>query len=184
MTAKIRYIEPRLHEFTPVGLSPEHFVYRFLRDSNGSRDMDVDCTTPVIFKYPCPQNQAFHLYRLIVNIEDSGSKPNDFGGITGPLTNGIDLRVKNKHDDTLLDFNDGFPIPTNGRFGLLAGGDMDIKDAQGGADDSILVRFTIERAGTAMILLEGDYVSCVVQDDISELTAMHMKVQGLLFDVA
>jgi len=62
-------------------------------DNGGNASAAVDgSTTPVDFTYTVPADTAFRAERLLVTMQDAGSLTgSDYGGVTGPLTNGVDL---------------------------------------------------------------------------------------------
>ncbi len=162
---------------------PTNFVFKFLRDGADSDDMAVNGSiTSVPFRYTVPASKAFELWRVTWHIIDGSIRADGFGGLT-VRTNGLLLHTL-KSDETLeLDFTDGEGLVRHADFAHLAGVDV-IPDTTGvgGAEDSLSVRWTVARAGRAMLLTAGQHIECVVRDDLSDLTIFHGMVQGILRD--
>lgn len=166
-----------------LGQRPTAFVFKYIREG-ANLEMNVNGSiTPVEYKYTVPAGKFFYWTRTVFHVKDSGSKPNDFGGIGGGLTNGLLMSVRDSGDAELVDLLDTLPIKTNSDHAHLASVDVDIKDAQGGADDSFVVRWTLEKAGAAMVLQPAEYFMVTVRDDLQALTSFLISVHGLLYDI-
>lgn len=163
-----------------VSCLPDQFLYQHLK--NGAAvDMNVDGSSSVVkFKYTCPANKMVLLNRVMFHMVDGTIDPADFGGISGALTNGLLFKVYNSSDVAILDFLGGGALTDNGRMSHIAGSDVVIHYGAGAAEDSLLIRFTISKAGAIMILNPGDYIQIDVRDDLTPLTQFHVIIQGLI----
>jgi hypothetical protein len=171
--------EGAFFELTQV---PTNFVFKFLRTGADSADMAVDGGTPVVFRYTVPAGKVFELWRINWHIIDGSLRADGFGGLA-VLGNGLLLRILKSDESAELDFTDGMPLKRHSEFAHLAGVDL-FPDTSGvgGADDALSIRWTIARAGRAMLLTAGQHIECVVQDDLSDLTHFQAMVQGILRD--
>ena len=77
-----------------------------------------------------------------------------------------------------FDFLDGETIKTNADFTFLAG--VDNKVDAGVANAARYVRWTIAKAGQALLLRGGEGIGMVVQDDLSGMVDFKILVQGVL----
>lgn len=157
---------------------PENMVYRFVRLRVGdSHDLNVSGTgtTPTIAEYVPPKD--FMLVRINLHAGNSGIAPDNFIGLAA-LTNGVRFVIADKDDNELLDFNDGETVQIHDHFSLLAGTDV-IHQPQGvGLSGSLLLRWTIERAGKKIWLRPGERFCFLIQDDLTSLDELHIVVQG------
>ncbi len=160
---------------------PTNFVFKLLRTSADSDDMAVNgSVTPVAFRYTVQVGRVFELWRITWHIIDGGIRADGFGGLTA-RANGLLLRILKSDESVELDVTDGEGLKRHADFTNLAGVDV-IPDTSGvgGAEDNVSVRWTIARAGRAMLLTEGQHIELVVRDDLSDLTVFHGMVQGIL----
>lgn len=160
---------------------PTNFVFKFLRTEADSDDMAVDgSNTSVAFRYTVPAGKVFELWRITWHIIDGSIRADGFGGLT-VRTNGLLLRILKSDESVEVDFTDGEGLKRHADFTHLAGIDIaPDTSGVGGAEDNVSVRWTVARAGRAMLLTAGQHIECVVQDDLSDLTVFHGMVQGIL----
>lgn len=161
-------------------VDPDQVFFTHMMNAD-SADMDVDGSeTAVTFRLTTPANKLRALSRINFFIKDGGVDPADFGGITGPLDNGITLKLHDADDAVIQDFTNGHPILTNGDWVMLAGTDVIMLEGTG--DDVIGVRWSLFKVGAALLMPAGYYMELTVQDDITDLTQFHAMTQGLIFD--
>ena len=160
---------------------PVDFVFAFMKDSGDGVAMNVDGSSDVkAFNYEVPAGKTFLFERVNVHIQDSSIRADGFGGLT-ILANGLLVEIIDTDGSTVvLDFTDGKPLKRHNSFGHLAGIDADADTSGvGGAQDSILIRWTINRAGASMLLHTGEIIRVTVQDDLTGLSHFRMMVQGV-----
>ena len=166
---------------TPVLM--KDLVFEFLADG-ATRDLSVDGTTPVKYKYTAPEDTAVLIGRCCILIVDGSQSPTKFGGIN-PLTNGLVVQAIDIDGTTVLqDFTGGELIKFNSEFVFLAGIDRPITAAAG--DDVLEVRWTLTEAGAGSpgMLLPGQSLQVTVQDNLTAITSFRWKVQGRKYPVA
>lgn len=164
--------------------NPNEFVYAFLKLASGptgtgglNYNMDTASdSTPSVFEWEVPAGRTFTFVRINFVIIDASMSPGDFGGISGPLTNGCLFEIIDENGSQILDFTDGVPIATNADFTPLAGSDTEITELVG--DDLLPIRFTIAKAGEPMTLIAGQKIRWTNRDDVSGLTKFRAMIQG------
>ena len=89
----------------------------YLRNA-GDRSMAVDgSTTPVLLKYGPPIGFDMYVHRLSGHIIDNlQMNADDFGGINGPLANGVRLYLEGPDEVETYDLLDGTELQRNGDF--------------------------------------------------------------------
>lgn len=157
----------------------DDFLYKYLRNG-GSADMNVDGTVPAIFEYIVPAGKNVWLYRMNVEGHNGSITRDNFLGITA-LTVGLKFEVLDDQDNVLIDFTDGFPIKITTEFSALCGVDSQI-DTRGGGEDGIAIRWTFEKAGEPIFLLEGYKFRATVQDNLIGISQLRMMLQGLIIN--
>ncbi|KKN41079.1 hypothetical protein LCGC14_0726880 [marine sediment metagenome] len=152
-------------------------------ENAGSRDMNVDGTTPVTFEYGPPAGLVAAIERCLIHLFDSTIDPSDFGGIRPALTNGLLVQLIEPDDSVGLDFLDGETINNNGEFSLLAG--VDVVFESGVGDDQIYVRWTLALDhGAPLLLRTGDRFRVTVRDDIQAISSFRWALKGRLIRIA
>jgi hypothetical protein len=97
-----------------------------------------------------------------------------FGDLTA-LTNGIVLRK----NDTIID--NFWNAKTNGRIGLICGGDFNYTDRAPGGSEGARFRNTFagpEKHGVVVRLSAGETLEVLIQDNLTGLEEFHMMAQG------
>lgn len=124
-----------------------------------------------------PSGRVAIVYRVILYIEDNANfRVQDYGGISGGLTNGILLGVYDSDDVILLDLTDGLPIKTNGSWSRLC---YDVNHLNYGSGNEVLTgRWTFEKSGRGLLLRDGDQLKVTIQDDLTGLVHHTFMVQG------
>ena len=150
------------------------FQTEYLRNDN-SIEMDVDGTTPVQFTYVVPNDFYFMAHRVCFFILDVGGVNADqFGGITGGLTNGCLLEVV-RNNAVAKDLFGGTPIKTNGDFSALGG--VDVATLAGGK--GVGIRWTFAKAaGFPLRLHSGDIFRLTVRDNLTALNRFRTMLHG------
>ena len=155
-----------------MSIDPQKFIYEFLKNG-ASADMNVDGSTPVTFKWT--STGSAHITRLNFTLVDGAMQYGKFGGLTA-LDPGCQLAVFNAADTELLDFTGGLDLTTNEDWAPLAGVDSIAEPSAG--DDFMPVRFTIAKAGGTIHIAEGEYIACIINDDLGDLSTFRCMVQG------
>lgn len=162
--------------------SGAEFFCRFL-DTNGNGTGTVNAigdfsAAPIDFFILPPVNVTMDIFRIIVQIVDSG--PVDAGsygnGIT--LTNGISL-LRLEGSTILQDLMVGVPVLTNGNWGRFA---FDVIDTSFGTGENyVVVRWTFNRGGAPIRLINQSFAARL-NDDFTGLNSHTFLVQGLLYE--
>jgi hypothetical protein len=161
---------------TSEAVTPDVWASELLLDG-ATADMSVNGSiTAVSYKYTVPAGKTFLLHRMNLVIIDGGAEAAGFGGLAA-LTNGVLLRVLDKDGAVKKVLNDGLPLKRHSHFGLLAGIDVSI-DAQGSGDDTVLIRFTLEKAVAPLRLTKGESIEVLIQDDLLAITEFYCMAQG------
>lgn len=171
--------------FSPSPAIPSRFIYKFLSRVSGpqaasTNDVDLNTAsslaTPSVFEYQA--SGRVRIRRINFEMVDSGIQNQRFAGLAG-LANGCLLEVVDDDGATqILDFLDGNPIIMNGDFAPLSGVDS-VPFTVGAGDDAMPVRFTIGKAGAAMLLTNSQIIRWTNQDDLSAITRFRGMVQGV-----
>lgn len=122
--------------------------------------------------------KSFHVERIMLRIEDGPSfTTTTFGGISGPLTNGVKLDVVSSNTVDLLN---GKPWVSNGQIAAVM---FDIaRDAWGSGALQLRGRWTFdkfENDGVGIILEGTDKLQATVQDNLSTLDEFTIIAQGV-----
>jgi hypothetical protein len=156
-------------------VNPEDTVNIHLLDA-GAENMAVDGSiTPVVFKYTVPALKVFELWRMMIYLDDSVAfAATTFGGVAGPLANGVEIDANGTLLETWID-NSEIALTMHDFIGYknLA------KEDRSGAG-----RWSFDRSfGGPLKLDAGEVFSITVNDDLTGLDTFHAKIQGKLFDV-
>lgn len=146
-------------------------------NGTGVKNANVDgSSTPVEFKLTA--GPVLHVARLIVLIRDNAVlAAEDYGGITGPLTNGIDVELW-KDGALHVDLLDGLPVKSNADW---ARSSYDVSTTAFGAGDNyIQVRWTFAKAGESLVLNNGDELLVRINDNLTGLVEHCFNLQGVM----
>lgn len=161
---------------------PENQAYITLLDG-ATRNMNVNgSATPVVYKAIVPVGKEIEFRRMNVLVQDGSMDLSDFGAIGGDLGTGVDVKAFDTDDAVLKDYCAGFPVKTNGEWGLLAGVDSKIQTSPGAGDDTNNVRFTWTKGSGLVRLMAGQYIGLVINDDLTSITKFFAMAQGEIFD--
>jgi hypothetical protein len=168
---------------TDVGKSN---LYQFLSlDSSGvSNSMNVDGTTPVLYKYQAPPGKKVWLTRLIIHIADNAAfSGEEYGGGAG-LTNGIEIFTAAESTPTtpILQFTP-LPIKTNVDWGRYCY-DIAYQAWSNVNNRSMQGRWTFAKSGSIPVI-DGDnleFLGTYVRDDLSGLVDHTLMLQGYIVD--
>lgn len=116
------------------------------------------------------------LYRCNISLQDTNMQPGAFGAISS-LNTGVQIVVEDTDGSILFDFTADDKIKENIDWNDLAGVDHVIQD--GTPDDSLTIRWTLERAGAPLYLASGQSFSFVIADDLTGLVSFEAVVQGV-----
>ena len=149
-------------------------LYRYL-DTNGdgtgtnNANGNYSATEEIFYIQPA-SNEVIRLERMLILIEGRKNAffTDSYGGISGGLTNGITVRVK---DDTgvITDLTAGIPVKTNGDWGGLCF-DAELYPSDNGNTETYLrVRWTFSRSGYPIRLngANNERLEIVLNDDLS-----------------
>lgn len=158
--------------------SPEAAYYRFLDtngDGTGTQNAVGDYSvTPQEFYFEPDVDAKIH--RMIIHIEDtSGFQAQDYGNITGGLTNGYSLSVRDNGNE-ILDLCDGLLIQTNAEIGRYCY-DVDVK-TWGAGNEALQARWTFDKAGAPLVINAGYRLSITLNDDLTGLIEHYFMIQG------
>ncbi len=160
---------------------PESLIFQHMRTTTNSFEMAVNALPSSLenFEYVVPDNKVCAIYRTNFVLRDGSMQMEDFGAIGGGITNGILITAVDSADAVLVDLTDSVPIATNGEFALLAGIDVGVPTA---GDDTLFIRWSLNRAGGPLELHEGEKFRITIQDSLAPVTSFRAMVQGVVYD--
>lgn len=158
-------------------------IYRYLTDDglvgDGSNS-DITGAADVHWIAPA-SDEIWDIYRIIINIRDSGTVNADTFGALSALTNGCTLKVMKGATGSVekLDLLDGTTLKNNGDLARHCY-DMDISTATAG-DKAVTARWTFAKAGEPLTLNggTGDRLVFTTQDDTTGLTEFTIMAHGV-----
>lgn len=164
---------PRYYSKNP---HPGGYVSKYLKNA-GSKDMNIDGTTPVEFKIEPTAGKKMFIHRILITIKNDSITHTKFGGITGGLANGIEVKVV---EDGTERFVHEDPIKLNSEFWEIAY-DANIISSE---KDILVVRWTFSKAGTPLHLhsSDSDKFFVMINDDLTELDGFCILAQGYEVD--
>lgn len=154
-------------------------IFKFLRNATGatSAEMNVNgAVTAVAFDYLMTAPVAW-IHRINLQLAAPTIVAGDFGG-RAALTRGLTIKYHGSDDAVLLDFTDELPILTNAAFAPLAGVDVDRDIQAGNANDTLIVRWTLAKAGGPLKMTAGQYIRFLIQDDQTAQHVFRAMAQG------
>lgn len=162
---------------------PQNFITSHLESPAGSANLAVLGTlaAPVVFRYTAPYEQTsiitLALFELVADAFDDMAV---FAGGSA-LTNGLLIQAFDRDGTLLYDPLNGDPVVKDADWTDLAG--IGVNTTKNTGDDLLAVAWDLTRTGAAMKLTQGQTLRVTVQDDLSDLTQIHVTVQGQLFNV-
>ncbi len=150
---------------------------RFMTVDNtaaGTRDMNVLGTlgAPVRYRIGPPAGQKWGMAVIVLAMSDNGQfVQSDFGGIAGPLANGVFIGLRSSGVD--VDIFSGFRVKSNSDwFGLPA---KTYLTTWAGPAQTLEARFDAYGESGQYVILDGDLgqeLFVQIQDDLTGLTGM------------
>ena len=147
-------------------------------------DMNVNGSgTAVEYDYASPAPKISFVERVHFLIQDNSIEPALFGGLAA-LSNGLKIEHIDTDGTTVLyDFTEDLTIKKNLHFGLYAGRDVPFySSAPASIPDAVLVRWTIGKIGSPLLLKGDEIFRVTVQDDLRNLDEFLCMVQGHIWD--
>lgn len=151
-------------------IAPNLRVGEYLQN-NGSNDLAVDGSTPVVFSYAPPAGFNFLAVRMMIYMESQTAFASDKFGNLAKLANGVQI---NCGEVGIANWKDNIDIVTE-MYDFA-------RDAFGKADKLLVSRWTFTRDtfGKCLLVPDGQSFSAVIQDDLSDLIVFRMKIKGVL----
>jgi hypothetical protein len=155
----------------------------YLRTDAGSADAAVDGSeTAVRFKLQPRSNQRFFVHHMTLYIRDgqNGFNADDYGAVSGPLTNGVALGIYSAADDRLIKcLCDGIPIRQNSDWLRISTSAL-VEDYRGNGDVVQTARLQFDDIGGPLKLRPTEYLAVLVQDDLTGLTGHYFLAKGVV----
>lgn len=168
-------VEQRPVEF----LRPQDFLYKFFRDVGNSIDMKVDGSgTPVPFLVTAPADKAFVVHRVHIYLADIAIDPIKYGGVAGPLANGVLVESLDAEGQVIKDYLDGEPIKSNADFSALAAADITHIDTA--PSDMLAVEWGLSKVGGPLILQPNEAIRITIQDNLTTMQLHRACAQGYI----
>lgn len=164
----------------PKLYSQDNYLSVFLLDGV-VKDMAVDGSiTPVEYNFTVPTDRRVKLSRAFITIEDGplAFRPGDFGAISGPLANGVEVSVTpSGGSKTVLELWQTNREIRNTYFDF---------DASFRTDGQYVGRWTITEDfdGGELFLNDSDKFSVLIQDDLGPLDFMSYRLKGVILDIS
>lgn len=166
---------PTRREEVSGGLPVENILRQFLKNAEGSANMNVDgSVTPIRFFCLTPLNKRLRVQKLNVIVMDEMMDPNGFGSLP-ELSNGVLFEIVDAQGNLIFDLCDGHPIVCNADWALVDGGELN--RMIGAAKDLLAMRWETE---DNTILLPGWCIQITIRDDLSPLTKFRAFLSGRL----
>lgn len=135
--------------------------------------------TPGLFYVSPPAGQQYFITHMHVVVADNATlNMDDYGGIVGGLTNGIEF-VK-KIDGVETDIFQGFRVKWNVDYLMVV--ETEITTFAGTAQALLGVIFFQDSFTTSLLLNPGDYLGMRISDDLSTLSRQYAAVWGIRQD--
>lgn len=164
-------------------------IFRHLTDdglvgdgSNFLITSDGSSTAIPYFAGP-PDGRFWHVYRLIMFIEDVGAPTSAKYGAAPALTNGLNLNVKlGSGGASILDLTDGAPIKNNGDWAHHCH-DV-VLDEPGAGNGIVTARWTFSHSGAPLVLAGNrtEVLELTNNDQLNVLVLHTAIIQGVESD--
>ncbi len=155
---------------------PWRVVNEYLVDSSGANNMNVDGTggSPKVFFYSPPANYDLIVNRLVLFINTSSAMGVDeFGNLTA-LTQGVEIKsggvLLSKWQDNIDIYTELFDIDT-------------LANVSNATPDTTMHgewQFARDANGQGIDLHFGENFEVIINDDLSTITTMRIRIKGLL----
>lgn len=158
----------------------------YIDDGQGSpsTDLAVDGTTPVPYRYTVPASKVAWIFGVEFQITDAGIVEDGFGAIA-TLTNGLTVKTLDSATPTpnvVHDLLAGKTLQNHIDLARLCGAG-NVTTVIGGTNDTVSATLNlVDFCGGPLELAAGEHFEVVVQDNLTALVSMFVKVHGLLLD--
>jgi hypothetical protein len=149
--------------------------------TEAAADMAVDgSVTPVPFHRTCPAGITMIASQFLLYVQDNGVwRESHFAGLGSALTNGIRVRFI-KSDGRYHQLTCVVPMRS---LATIRAHCYDVSFSTVGAGDSALeARWSLGSMGSGVLMEPGDRFEWLVQDDLSDLTKMYVKLDATIID--
>ena len=162
------FLKPVVQQLSTVG------------DGTGTVEMVGNYATPTEFSVdgPTAPDEYLYLERILIFVQDTGVFDAEGWANMGTLTNGIDLKVVDSSDNTLVQLTPA-PIKSSGDLAALC---HDVVFADYGTGENYATaRWTFTKfSPDGLVLNNGERLVATVNDNFTVLTKQRMTVQGYL----
>lgn len=163
-----------------------HYISKFAENSQSTEDAIINCAayneTLCLFKIQPPDEEVWHISRLIISLEDSGTMANDeYGNLGSALTNGLVIYYINDNG-TQYNLTNSQPIKTNADFAKFSYDSRVIN--WGGNQNTIDTRWSFDKGGT-ILQLNGsinESLAIKLNDNFIGLQGHTFLFQGHVFN--
>ncbi|MCP4660978.1 MAG: hypothetical protein GY856_36720 [bacterium] len=162
----------------------QELLHRYLDtvgDGSGTKNAAVDHSGAAEEYMLEPPDDIFRVTKLWVFIRDGAAfNANGYGGISAsPLTNGINVKVKDSSGD-VLDLLHAVPVKCNAHW--LHHGTMETLSPFGTGDDLMVVTLDFAATGTVVRLNSAldEYLAVILEDDFSALVEHYFVAEGFV----
>jgi len=149
-------------------------------DDGVTFDAIGDYSDTTIFSVTPPAGKKWSINRLIVGVEDTGTLDAGFYGNGISITNGVQIRIKQRRNGDRYLLNP-VPIKTNSEWAMFC---HDVTRHSWGSGNEVLsVRYTFGAHGHPIILegSAGDEIEILLSDDYSGLVHHYFTFEGYEF---
>jgi hypothetical protein len=153
------------------GAHPNKFISKYLVDESNSNNMAVDASVSKSFKYVVPVGFVAMIARMNICVLDGESYPNRWGGIS--MSKGITFKIHDEDDSVMLDMTDGEAIKNTACMGLMSGTNI-VFSSRGCA-----IEWDIEHCDSPVRISANQYISAVINDNLSGLDFFKIMVHGI-----
>lgn len=157
----------------------------FTDDGSGTNTL----ICPFRFYIKPAAGKVMHITRVLAHIRDTAINADDYGAISGSLTNGITVKVVND-SGTIIDLTDGVTIKTSADWARVC---YDaVPQTWGAGDEFLSARWTFTKSGEAITLQSDTYggadglavdkgnerLEVTLHDDLGGLVEHYFLAQG------
>lgn len=168
-------------EYMPLVIDPRDLMNAHLKDAVDSHALNVDgSVTSKHFTFTPGQHKQFLLLSFNVIIADKSIDAGDFGGISGGLTNGIQLNVQADASKVVCDLGAGIKIKKNWDWAHICGMDWNIDRTD--IMNILTARLSLSGNFFATVLKAGQAICLTVCDDLTSLNRFEATVHGVYLD--
>jgi hypothetical protein len=159
----------------PGHIHPRDRIDAFLTNGGSARAIGNYLSTPTRFTWTPIANRIAKIHRIIITVEDTGAFDAAKYGNNLVLVGGISLTVRRENDSQIHNYTAG-KVYTNADWGARAF-DVDVK-TWGTGNEILVARWSFDKAGSAIVLHDGAYISIDLNDDFTNLVNHRFMIQG------